>query len=63
MLLPWKEVNLSKCFIAECTALDKLEKASQTVKGANNIVEDSEALSTVISPIKTWLTNPPSSPR
>ncbi|RLN34052.1 serine/threonine-protein kinase TIO-like isoform X2 [Panicum miliaceum] len=48
---------------AKCTALDKLEKASQTVKGANNIVEDSEAMSTIVSPIKTWLTNPPSSPR
>jgi len=43
--------------------LDKLEKASQTVKGANNIVEDSEAMSTIVSPIKTWLTNHPSSPR
>jgi hypothetical protein len=54
---------LSKYFIAECTALDKLEKASQKVKGANNIVEDREAMSTIVSPIKTWLTNPPSSPR
>ncbi|CAN6178871.1 unnamed protein product [Urochloa humidicola] len=48
---------------SECTTLDKLEKASQTVKGANNILEDSEALSTIVSPIKIWLTNPPSSPR
>jgi fused-like protein len=47
---------------SECTALDKLEKASQKVKGANNIVEDREAMSTIVSPIKTWLTNPPSSP-
>ncbi|KAL5205789.1 hypothetical protein ABZP36_033998 [Zizania latifolia] len=44
---------------SECTALDKLEKTSQTVKGANNIVEDSEALSTVLSPIKIWLSNSP----
>ena len=55
--------DLSKYFIAECTALDKLEKVSQTVKGANNIVEDGEAMSTIVSPIKTWLTNHPSSPR
>ncbi|CAN6214656.1 unnamed protein product [Urochloa humidicola] len=48
---------------SECTTLDKLEKASQTVKGAKNILEDSEALLTVVSPIKIWLTNPPSSPR
>ncbi|XP_040385273.1 serine/threonine-protein kinase TIO [Oryza brachyantha] len=43
---------------SECTALDKLEKTSETVKGANAIVEDSEALSTVLSPIKVWLSNP-----
>ncbi|CAN6208320.1 unnamed protein product [Urochloa humidicola] len=48
---------------SECTTLDKLEKASQTVKGANSIVEDSEALSTIVSPIKIWLTNSPGSPR
>uniref|UniRef100_A0A0D9XYY2 non-specific serine/threonine protein kinase n=1 Tax=Leersia perrieri TaxID=77586 RepID=A0A0D9XYY2_9ORYZ len=47
----------------ECTALDKLEKTSQTVKGAIAIVEDSEALSTVLSPIKNWLSNPPTSSR
>ncbi|CAD6342599.1 unnamed protein product [Miscanthus lutarioriparius] len=47
----------------ECTALDKLEKASQTVEGANSIVEDNEALSTILSPIKIWLTNAPSPPR
>ncbi|CAL5037407.1 unnamed protein product [Urochloa decumbens] len=47
----------------ECTTLDNLEKASQTVKGANSIVEDSEALSTIVSPIKIWLTNSPGSPR
>ncbi|GJN10612.1 hypothetical protein PR202_ga28720 [Eleusine coracana subsp. coracana] len=47
-----------------CTPLDKLEKTSQTVKGANSIVEDTEALSTVLSPIKVWLSNKsPSSPR
>ncbi|KAF8660732.1 hypothetical protein HU200_057474 [Digitaria exilis] len=48
---------------SECTTLDNLEKASQTVKGANSIVKDSEALSTIVSPIKIWLTNPPSSSR
>lgn len=48
---------------SECTALDKLEKTSQTVEGANSIVEDSEALLTVLSPIKIWLSNPPSSSR
>ncbi|GJN33488.1 hypothetical protein PR202_gb22093 [Eleusine coracana subsp. coracana] len=48
----------------ECTPLDKLEKTSQTVQGANIIVEDTEALSTVLSPIKVWLSNKsPSSPR
>ncbi|CAD6234940.1 unnamed protein product [Miscanthus lutarioriparius] len=51
------------CSPAECTALDKLEKASQTVEGANSIVEDNEALSTILSPIKIWLTNAPSPPR
>ncbi|KAK1677771.1 hypothetical protein QYE76_038619 [Lolium multiflorum] len=46
-----------------CTALDKLEKASQTVNGASSIIEDSEALLTILGPIKKWLSNPPSSPR
>uniref|UniRef100_A0ACD5Y4V4 Uncharacterized protein n=1 Tax=Avena sativa TaxID=4498 RepID=A0ACD5Y4V4_AVESA len=48
---------------SECTALDKLEKTSQTVNGARSIIEDSEALLTIVSPIKNWLSNPPSSPR
>ncbi|EEE53136.1 hypothetical protein OsJ_35944 [Oryza sativa Japonica Group] len=47
----------------ECSALDKLEKTSQTVKGANAIIEDSEALSTALSPIKIWLSNTSTSPR
>ncbi|EMS63379.1 Serine/threonine-protein kinase 36 [Triticum urartu] len=47
----------------ECTALDKLEKASQTVNGASSIIGDSAVLSTILSPIKNWLRNPPSSPR
>ncbi|VAH41892.1 unnamed protein product [Triticum turgidum subsp. durum] len=47
----------------ERTALDKLEKTSQTVNGANSIIGDSAVLSTVLSPIKNWLSNPPSSPR
>ncbi|KAL6657315.1 hypothetical protein ACP70R_005095 [Stipagrostis hirtigluma subsp. patula] len=51
------------CTPTECTALDKLEKNSQTVKGANSIVQDSEALSTILSPMKIWLSNPPSSSR
>ncbi|XP_062188351.1 serine/threonine-protein kinase TIO [Phragmites australis] len=51
------------CTLPECTALDKLEKASQTVKGASSIIEDSEALLTILGPIKIWLSNPPSSSR
>ncbi|XP_051213518.1 serine/threonine-protein kinase TIO [Lolium perenne] len=46
-----------------CTVLDKLEKASQTVNGASSIIEDSEALLTILGPIKKWLSNPSSSPR
>jgi fused-like protein len=49
--------------LSECSALDKLEKTSQTVKGANAIIEDSEALSTALSPIKIWLSNTSTSPR
>ncbi|ONM34597.1 Serine/threonine-protein kinase TIO [Zea mays] len=51
------------CSPSECTALDKLEKASQTVEGASSIVQDIEALSTILTPIKIWLTNTPSSTR
>ncbi|KAL6896827.1 hypothetical protein ACP4OV_007399 [Aristida adscensionis] len=51
------------CTPSESTALDKLEKTSQTVKGANSIVQDNEALSTILSPIKIWLSNPPGSSR
>ncbi|KAJ1255884.1 hypothetical protein BS78_K140200 [Paspalum vaginatum] len=43
---------------SESTALDKLEKASQTLEGVNSIAEDNEALSTILSPMKIWLTNP-----
>ncbi|XP_044964214.1 serine/threonine-protein kinase TIO [Hordeum vulgare subsp. vulgare] len=48
---------------SERTALDKLEKTSQTVNGASSIIGDSAMLSTILSPIKNWLRNPPSSPR
>uniref|UniRef100_A0A453ALE2 non-specific serine/threonine protein kinase n=1 Tax=Aegilops tauschii subsp. strangulata TaxID=200361 RepID=A0A453ALE2_AEGTS len=40
-----------------------MEKTSQTVNGASSIIGDSAVLSTVLSPIKNWLSNPPSSPR
>jgi len=49
--------------ISEFTALDKLEKNSQTVTGANNILGDGEALLNILSPIRIWLTNPQSSSR
>jgi len=49
--------------ISEFTALDKLEKTSQTVTGANNILGDGEALLNILSPIRIWLTNPQSSSR
>lgn len=48
---------------SECTALDKLEKTSQTASGASSIIADREALSTVLSPIKIWLSNPSTPPR
>ncbi|RLN35666.1 serine/threonine-protein kinase TIO-like isoform X2 [Panicum miliaceum] len=47
----------------ECTALDKLEKTSQTVTGANYILGDREALLNILRPIRIWLNNPPSSSR
>ncbi|TVU15955.1 hypothetical protein EJB05_39500 [Eragrostis curvula] len=52
-----------KSLLPNCTALDKLEKTSQTVQGANIIIEDTEALSKILSPIKIWLSKSPSSPR
>uniref|UniRef100_A0A0D9XYY0 non-specific serine/threonine protein kinase n=1 Tax=Leersia perrieri TaxID=77586 RepID=A0A0D9XYY0_9ORYZ len=58
-----KKVEGPKQAAEDHLALDKLEKTSQTVKGAIAIVEDSEALSTVLSPIKNWLSNPPTSSR
>ena len=64
-LIIYKPTNLHRlvCCIAERTALDKLEKTSQTVNGASSIIGDSAVLSTILSPIKNWLRNPPSSPR
>lgn len=38
----------------ECQVLDKLEKSSRTVKGANFISQDNEALSSILLPLKTW---------
>lgn len=49
--------------ISECMALDKLEKTSQTVTGVNNILGDRETLLNILSPIRIWLYNPPSSSR
>lgn len=34
--------------------LDRLENNSRTVKGAKKIGEDNEALSVILSPIKSW---------
>lgn len=38
----------------ECQVLDKLEKSSRTVKGANFIAQDNEALLTILLPMKAW---------
>ncbi|KAJ0979872.1 hypothetical protein J5N97_015346 [Dioscorea zingiberensis] len=43
--------------------LDKLEKSSRTVKGANIIAQDYEALSAILLPLKTWSNGSPSSLR
>ncbi|KAH7676527.1 Non-specific serine/threonine protein kinase protein [Dioscorea alata] len=43
--------------------LDKLEKNSRTVKGANIIAQDYEALSAILLPLKTWSNGSPSSLR
>ncbi|KAJ3693415.1 hypothetical protein LUZ60_008895 [Juncus effusus] len=43
------------------TVLDKLEKASKTMKGANSIIQDEDAFLTVLSPIKNWLSKLPHS--
>ncbi|KAM0954436.1 putative protein kinase ULK-Fused family [Dioscorea sansibarensis] len=43
--------------------LDKLEKNSRTVKGANIIAQDFEALSAILLPLKTWSNGSPSSLR
>lgn len=51
------------CLLSDATVLDKLEKASRTVKGASFLSQDEEALSTVLYPIKSWLSTPPCSTR
>ncbi|XXG51856.1 hypothetical protein AAC387_Pa03g0329 [Persea americana] len=48
---------------SECQVLDKLENNSRTVKGANNIGQDNEALALVLHPLKTWPEESPSSGR
>jgi fused-like protein len=63
MFLCILELIIHVHFISECTALDKLEKTSQTVTGANSILEDREALLNILSPIRIWLHNPPNSSR
>ncbi|XP_010245992.1 PREDICTED: serine/threonine-protein kinase TIO [Nelumbo nucifera] len=37
-----------------CQVLDRLENNSRTVKGANSIGQDNEALRNILLPIKTW---------
>lgn len=51
------------CLLSDATVLDKLEKASRTVKGASFLSQDEEALSTVLYPIKSWLSTSPCSIR
>ncbi|KAJ4802332.1 Serine/threonine-protein kinase 36 [Rhynchospora pubera] len=48
---------------SDATVLDKLEKASRTVKGASFLSKDEEAFSTVLYPIKSWLNTSPCSIR
>jgi hypothetical protein len=43
------------CLLSDATVLVKLEKASRTVKGASFLSQDEKALSTVLYPIKSWL--------
>ncbi|KAF3341059.1 Serine/threonine-protein kinase TIO [Carex littledalei] len=50
-------------FLSDATVLDKLEKSSRTVKGASFLSQDEEALSTVLYPIKSWLSTSPCSIR
>lgn len=50
-------------FLSDATVLDKLEKASRTVKGASFLSQNEEALSTVLYPIKSWLSTSPCSIR
>lgn len=37
-----------------CQALDRLESNSRTVKGAQSIGQDNEALANVLLPLKGW---------
>ncbi|XP_058074020.1 serine/threonine-protein kinase TIO [Magnolia sinica] len=48
---------------SDCQVLDKLENNSRTVKGANNIGQDNEALAHVLLPLKTWSGGPSSACR
>ncbi|ONK63237.1 uncharacterized protein A4U43_C07F12800 [Asparagus officinalis] len=47
----------------ECQVLDKLEKSSRTMKGANFIGQDNEALSAMLLPLKSWSKGSPVSLR
>ncbi|KAF8393518.1 hypothetical protein HHK36_021762 [Tetracentron sinense] len=46
-----------------CQVLDRFENNSRTVKGANNIGQDNEALAFVLLPLKNWSKGSPSSSR
>ncbi|XP_020107815.1 serine/threonine-protein kinase TIO isoform X2 [Ananas comosus] len=57
--LPVSDGNLPTDF----QILEKLERASRTVRGANNIGQDNEALSAILYPMKSWISKSPSSLR
>nr|XP_010938300.1 serine/threonine-protein kinase TIO [Elaeis guineensis] len=46
---------------SDCQILDTLEKNSRTVKGANYISQDNEAISAILHPLKSWSNTSPSS--
>ncbi|XP_077216571.1 kinase family with ARM repeat domain-containing protein isoform X2 [Tasmannia lanceolata] len=48
---------------SDCQVLDRLENNSRTVKGANAIGQDNEALALILLPLKTWPGGSPSSCR
>lgn len=49
-------VNLFYYLSLGCQTLDRLENTSRTVKGAQIIGQDNEALAHVLLPLKRWST-------